>query len=58
MSRDVQAIFVTTTSYGTWLPGDARGYVEDGILLPPSDSLLLHAKELMQGEPVIFSPDE
>jgi len=26
---------ITYTTYGTWLRGDARGWVEDGVILPP-----------------------
>ena len=26
----IVGIMVTWTTYGTWLPGDARGYVEKG----------------------------
>jgi hypothetical protein len=31
---------VTTTSYGAWLPGDIRGYVDNGIILPGDPSRL------------------
>ena len=33
MPPNVLATMVTTTSYGTWLPGDARGYVDRGRIL-------------------------
>jgi hypothetical protein len=36
--------FVTVTSYGSWLPGDARGYVQRGELLPASAELERHAR--------------
>src|SRR5919106_155814 len=32
--------FVTTTSHGTWLPGNLRGYVRKGVILP-GDAMLL-----------------
>jgi len=28
------AIMVTSTTYGTWLRGDKRGWVDDGRILP------------------------
>jgi len=40
---------------GTWLPGDMRGYVQRGAILPPNPSLLKHAKGIMLGAPVYFS---
>lgn len=46
---------VTTTSYGTWLPGDLRGYVNDGIILPPNPRLLNHARSLLSQAPVYFT---
>jgi hypothetical protein len=29
------AILLTMTTYGTWLRGDRRGWVDDGVILPP-----------------------
>jgi nucleoside-diphosphate-sugar epimerase len=29
------AIMFTITTYGTWLRGDARGWVDDGVVFPP-----------------------
>ena len=55
MSPDVLATFVTTTSYGTWLPGDLRGYVKDGAILPPNPKLLDDSRSLMKGPAVSFS---
>ncbi len=50
--------FVTTTSYGTWLPGDLRGYVQNGEILPPNPRVLKHARALLKSDPVFFSePD-
>ncbi|MGD0539955.1 MAG: hypothetical protein ABSB33_00420 [Tepidisphaeraceae bacterium] len=34
MEPRLLATMVTTTSYGAWLPGDIRGYVQNGIVLP------------------------
>ena len=36
MPPNVLATMVTTTSYGTWLPGELRGYVDKGVILPPT----------------------
>ena len=54
MVDSVQATLVTTTSYGSWLPGDARGYVERGEILPPAPALLAHAKSRMRTTRVTF----
>src|SRR5687768_12624818 len=47
---------ITTTSYGTWLPGDLRGYVHDDRVLPGDPALLNHAKQMMSQSPVVFTP--
>jgi len=47
---------VTTTSYGTWLPGDLRGYVQEGLVLPANPALLNHAKQMLKKAPVFFTP--
>ncbi len=46
---------VTTTSYGTWLPGDLRGYVQDGVILPANPKLLDHIRFLLSQAPVHFT---
>ncbi|WP_339912360.1 hypothetical protein, partial [Symmachiella dynata] len=58
MPQDVLATMVTTTSYGTWLPGDLRGYVEDKRILPHEPRLLLYSKQLLSRTPVFFDADE
>lgn len=50
--------FVTTTSYGTWPPGDLRGYVRKGVILAGDPELLAASRRLMQGSPVYFSEPE
>jgi REP element-mobilizing transposase RayT len=50
--------FVTTTSHGNWLPGDLRGYVQDGIILPSNPRLLKFSKSLLKSDPVFFSPPD
>jgi REP element-mobilizing transposase RayT len=50
--------FVTTTSYGSWLPGDLRGYVRRGVILPGDPALMELSRGLMKSSPVKFSLDE
>ena len=52
---DPQHTMVTTTSYGSWLPGDARGYVQRGEILPGAPKLVSHAEQLLKSEVVTFS---
>ena len=47
--------FVTTTSYGSWLPGDLRGYVRRGLILPGDPALMELSRGLMKGAPVTFT---
>jgi hypothetical protein len=56
--QNLLATMVTSTSFGTWPPGDMRGYVEDGVILPPNPALLRHANGLMSKNPVYFSGAE
>jgi hypothetical protein len=53
--RDSQLTFVTTTSYGSWLPGDCRGYVERGEVLPASLKLERNMGLLLKRPAVRFS---
>lgn len=50
--------FVTTTSYGSWLPGDLRGYVRRGVILPGDPELLEMSRGLLTGSPVRFSLEQ
>jgi len=50
--------FVTTTSYASWLPGDARGYVQDGRILPAAPTLERHSRATLNELPVLFSSPE
>jgi hypothetical protein len=50
---------VTTTTYGTWLPGDTRGYVEKGIVLPANPEREAFALERMASQkPVILTASQ
>ncbi len=53
------ATMVTSTSFGSWLPGDLRGYVEDGVVLPGDPARLEQARRLMgDRQPVRFTEPE
>ena len=52
------AVMVTTTMYGTWLPGDVRGYVDAGRILPGDPTVLRAAVGRMIGRPVYLSHEE
>jgi hypothetical protein len=56
--QDSRVTFITTTTYGSWLPGDVRGYVQDGRILPATPALERHAKSLMRRPAVHFSDAE
>lgn len=49
------ATMITTTTYGTWLPGDLRGYVDGGRILPGDPQILQRAFEQMRGDPVMLT---
>jgi hypothetical protein len=50
---DPLAYHITWTTYGSWLPGDARGWVKrGGGLREPDADLELSVEAGMQGEPV------
>jgi hypothetical protein len=54
----VEATLVTTTTHGSWLPGDARGYVEHGQLLPAQPLLEAYARSRLKGDVVVLDGDE
>jgi REP element-mobilizing transposase RayT len=39
MAKRIVGYMITWTTYGTWLQGDKRGYVKDGVILPANDKL-------------------
>jgi len=51
------AIMITCTTYGTWLRGDRRGYVEDGRILPPNPELHAADAARLKHPPFTFPPD-
>lgn len=57
-AQHLLATMITTTTYGTWPPGDLRGYVDDGVILPGDPQLLDRARGLMKSDPVFLSAIE
>jgi hypothetical protein len=56
--QSLLATMITSTTYGTWLPGDLRGYVDDGVILPGDPTLWERARGRMVGEPVLLTTNE
>ena len=53
------AFFITWTTYGTWLPGDARGWRKwRAGDQPPQPRLEAWCRERMTGRPVALSPEQ
>jgi hypothetical protein len=55
MPPRVLGTMITTTSYGSWMPGDVRGYVDSGTVLPANPNLLKHAHGSLANAPVRFT---
>lgn len=51
------ATMLTMTTYGTWLRGDKRGYVEDGITFPADPDLEATDRRRMKHDPYVFPHD-
>jgi REP element-mobilizing transposase RayT len=53
------AYFLTWTTYGTWLPGDERGWMRrPGILELPNASLKRVARQLQSETSLILAPEQ
>ena len=54
--NDPLAYHITWTTYGTWLPGDSRGWIKSGEsgIKEPDESLRREARSLMTQEPVFL----
>jgi REP element-mobilizing transposase RayT len=52
------AFFITWTTYGAWLPGDARGWIKSGDygVKPPDPELKHHARKAMAERAVVLTP--
>ncbi|MEO0964057.1 MAG: hypothetical protein AAFY08_02965 [Planctomycetota bacterium] len=51
------AVMLTCTTYGTWLRGDPRGYVDDSKVLPPNPTLHAADTARLKHPPYTFPPD-
>ena len=49
---------VTWTTYGSWLPGDKRGYVKDGQILQGDEVMLQLCKKLQKGPTIQLNKQE
>ena len=52
------AILLTMTTYGTWLRGDRRGWVDDGLVLPPNPDLEAADRLRMKHDVFLFDPSQ
>lgn len=50
--RQPIAYMLTWTTYGSWLQGDRRGYVKDGMILPANEALHRANRASMSGPAV------
>ncbi len=59
--NNILAYFLTWTTYGTWLPGDERNWVDrhhlstTPAIQPPNPQLQAYARTMLKEEPVILS---
>ncbi len=59
MSTDTYAYFITWTTYGTWLPGDIRGWRKIGAgPQVPRPLLERWCREQMTGDTVLLAPHD
>ena len=53
------AYFLTWTTYGTWLPGDERGWVKEGQGFQSPDHKVQHeARRKLSESPCVLDPNE
>ncbi len=52
------ATMFTISTYGTWLRGDARGWVSDGIIFPEQPALAAYDRQHMKHKPYYFPRDQ
>jgi hypothetical protein len=56
--RPTLGIMITATTYGTWLRGDRRGWIDDGRLMPPCPGLEAADRCRMLHPPFLFARDQ
>ncbi|HKQ50176.1 MAG TPA: hypothetical protein VJZ71_19025 [Phycisphaerae bacterium] len=54
----ILATMITLTTYGTWLRGDQRGWVENGKTLPPDPELETADRHRSQHKPFLFAESQ
>ena len=52
--RKTLAIMITSTTYGTWLRGDRRGWVDEGKILPPDPDVEDRDRQRLKHPPFLF----
>jgi len=52
------ATMFTATTYGAWLRGDCRGWVDDGIVFPPDPDLERGERERMKHPAFLFEREK
>ncbi|MDQ3438748.1 MAG: hypothetical protein M3478_00175 [Planctomycetota bacterium] len=52
------ATLYTITTYGVWLRGDMRGWVDDGVTFPPNPPLEALDRSLLKYPPFYFPKDQ
>lgn len=52
--RSTLGIMLTMTTYGSWLRGDRRGWIDDGRLMPPLPELEAADRRRMLHSPFLF----
>jgi REP element-mobilizing transposase RayT len=58
MEKKLIGYMVTWTTYGTWLQGDERGYVKDGVILPGNEKLKAANQEQQESEIVKLNAEQ
>jgi hypothetical protein len=57
--NEMVGIFITWCTYGSWLPGDARGWrARRGGQQPPNPALESHCRQKLKTEAVILRPHD
>jgi REP element-mobilizing transposase RayT len=58
MGKRLVGYMVTWTTYGTWLQGDKRRYVKEGIILPRNDELKSANQNQQKFQTVKLNPSQ
>ncbi len=55
---EMTGYMVTWTTYGSWLPGDKRGYIRQGKIMPGDVKILKASKSLQKSATVTFNSEQ